>query len=181
MNKKVIITGTMGAGKSSVLYILKKEGFSVVEECARTILSEQRSFCGHGVPEDNPSLFCELLLSRTLYEYKTDRIERLTIFDRGLPDIIAYAAMFNLDLSHFKKCAALNRYHNKVFLLEPWEDIYENDDERKMTFEQALGFHKTITQLYDALNYNLHIVPKLPVDERARFIKSYLEGSDDLD
>ncbi len=173
MNTKIIITGTMGAGKSSVLKLLKDD-FSVIHECARTILAEQRSFLGHGVPEGNPNLFCELLLSRTLYQYKTQKDNQLVIFDRGLPDIIAYASFFGLELTHYKKCAELNRYNNKVLLLEPWEEIYENDDERKMTFEQALDFHHTLTQIYTSLNYDLCIVPKCSIKERAEFIKSQL-------
>lgn len=164
----------MGAGKSSVLKLLKEDGFIVVPECARTILAEQRSFLGHGVPEDNPNLFCELLLSRTLYQYKSQNDQQLVIFDRGLPDIIAYASFFGLKLEHYKKCADLNRYHNKVFILEPWEEIYENDDERKMTFEQAFDFHHTLTQIYHSLNYDLCITPKCSIIERTEFIKSQL-------
>ena len=37
------------------------------------ILAEQRSFDGDGVPDMDRSLFCELLLSRTLYQYQNDK------------------------------------------------------------------------------------------------------------
>lgn len=170
MNKKIIITGTMGSGKSSVLNEINKDGHKVVPECARTILAEQRSFDGHGLPEKDPSLFCELLLSRTLYQYKNYKNDSLTIYDRGLPDIIAYAKLFNLDLSHFKSCANQHRYNIKVFLLEPWSEIYVNDDERKMTFKEAELFHDDLVNIYKELNYELLIVPKASVEERAAFI-----------
>lgn len=173
MSKKIIITGTMGAGKTSLLKQLSDFNFPVVPECARVILAEQRSFSGHGVPEDNPSLFCELLLSRTLYQYKVES-SLLVLFDRGLPDIIAYASFFNLDLTHYKKCAALNRYQQSVFLLEPWQDIYENDDERKMSFDQAQDFHQRLVDIYQSLNYDLCIVPKGSILQRADFVRALI-------
>ena len=181
MTKKVIITGTMGAGKSSILDALKAKGLPVIAECARTILAEQRSFSGHGVPENDPYLFCELLLSRTLCEYKSHVDEDFIFFDRGLPDIIAYASFFNLELTHYQKCAKLNLYHPKVFLLEPWKEIYENDEERKMTFEQAKDFHHILVNVYESLSYNLCIVPKCPITERTQFILSQLEATDDTE
>jgi predicted ATPase len=179
MNNKIIITGTMGSGKSAILKVLKDDGFPVVAECARTILAEQRAFSGHGVPEDDPNLFCELLLSRSLHEYKVNRSGNIVMFDRGLPDIIAYASLFGLELHHYQQCAQLNRYCNTIFLLEPWEEIYENDDERKMTFQQALDFHLNLTQVYESLNYNLCTVPNYTISERASFIKEHLETNYD--
>ena len=170
MNKKIIITGTMGSGKSSVLNAISKDEHDIVPECARTILAEQRAFGGSGVPDKDPSLFCELLLSRTLHQYKNNKDVSLTIYDRGLPDIIGYAKWFNLELSHFKSCAKQYRYNNTVFLLEPWQEIYVNDDERKMTFKEAELFHDDLVNIYKELNYELLIVPKASIQERVAFI-----------
>lgn len=53
----------MGSGKSIVLQLLKLQGFTVVPEPAREILAEQRTIGDEGVPENNPKLFTQLLLS----------------------------------------------------------------------------------------------------------------------
>ena len=46
-----ILTGAMGAGKSTVLGELKNKGLTCVAEPAREILAEQRTIDGAGVPE----------------------------------------------------------------------------------------------------------------------------------
>lgn len=176
MSKKIIITGTMGSGKSSILNVLKKAGHQVVPECARTILAEQRSFDGYGVPNKDANLFCELLLSRTLNEYKRYNNKAISLYDRGLPDIIAYASFFNLDLTHYKACAEKYRYDKTVFLLEPWQDIYVNDEERKMTFTEATTFHNVLIEIYKSLKYELIVIPKASVQERVAFIFEKLES-----
>jgi len=45
-----------------------------------------------------------------------------------------------------------------------------------MTFEQALDFHHTLTQVYKSLNYDLCTVPKCSISKRAEFIKSQLSS-----
>jgi predicted ATPase len=59
-----IITGSPGSGKSTILRELKNIAVTVIDEPARQILAEQRSFGGNGVPENDPVLFTELMLSR---------------------------------------------------------------------------------------------------------------------
>jgi predicted ATPase len=168
-----ILTGTMGSGKTTLLNELSKR-VQTVPEAARTILAEQRSFNGFGVPERDPSLFCELLLSRTLQAYKIHQSrDDIVIFDRGIPDLIAYAELFGLATEHYYCCAELYRYQPKVFILEPWPEIYENDDERKMTLQQSLDFHQILVKHYQALNYQLILVPKLSPIERAKFILTH--------
>ena len=70
MPKNIVITDAMGSGKSTVLQLLKAQGFNVAPEPAREILGEQRSIGSDGVPEQNPKLFTQLLLSRAMYQYK---------------------------------------------------------------------------------------------------------------
>jgi len=126
--KLYILTGTMGSGKSSVIKELKKLGVSTISEPARDILYEQRLIGGNGTPDKDPELFTNLLLSRTLNQYREcENSEKLVITDRGLPDIIGYAKLFNLDLTIFKSAAKKLRYNQKVFILPFWSDIYENN------------------------------------------------------
>ena len=61
-----LLTGAPGSGKSTLLAELRERGYPTVDEPARQILAEQRSFDGNGVPERSPELFTELLLSRAI-------------------------------------------------------------------------------------------------------------------
>ena len=95
-NNYFVITGAMGAGKSTILNVLKDRGFICIDEPAREILKEQRSISGNGVPEKNPELFNELMLSRMIFQFNQhSNIEETVFFDRGMADIIAYSKLLN--------------------------------------------------------------------------------------
>ncbi len=172
MTRNIIITGAMGSGKSTVLKLLKAEGFAVVEEPAREILAEQRSIEDEGVPEKNPKLFIQLLLSRAIYHYKQMQGTYDTvIFDRGIPDNIAYAQLFKLHYFPAHHAAKLYPYDTNVFIFPAWEEIYTTDDERIMSFEAAKAFGDDVQKIYKEYGYNLIEVPCISPEERARFIK----------
>ena len=175
MTKNIIITGAMGSGKSTVLKLLKAEGLTVVEEPAREILAEQRSIGDEGVPERNPKLFTQLLLSRAIYQYKQMQYGHATvIFDRGIPDNIAYAQLFKLDYLPVHNAARLYPYDSNVFIFPAWEKIYITDDERTMSFAAAKSFGDNVRKIYKENGYTLIEVPCLTPEERVRFIKGRL-------
>lgn len=60
----------MWAGKSTILKELRKLGLRCIDEPARQILAEQRAIEGGGVPDHDPKLFTDLLLSRSIYQFK---------------------------------------------------------------------------------------------------------------
>lgn len=62
INNFVIITGTVGAGKTTLINKLEENHHCVVPEPARKIISEQIAVDGDGIYERNPGLFTELLL-----------------------------------------------------------------------------------------------------------------------
>lgn len=172
ITRNIIITGAMGSGKSTVLKLLKAESLAVVEEPAREILAEQRSIGDEGVPEKNPRLFTQLLLSRAIYQYKQMQSTHETIiFDRGIPDNIAYAQLFKLNYPPAHHAARLYPYDSNVFIFPAWEEIYTTDDERIMSFEAAKAFGDDVRKIYTEYGYNLIEVPCISPEERVQFIK----------
>lgn len=167
----IVLTGPMGAGKSTILKELKKLGLLCIDEPARQILAEQRAIEGSGVPEQEPKLFSELMLSRSIYQFKQMEHHHGTIiYDRGIPDNICYAKLFGLNLHTPIKAAHQYKYNKHVFFLPAWEEIYENDEERKMTFEQAKLFGDDVRNIYEGLGYHIIDVPTLTPLERTKFI-----------
>jgi predicted ATPase len=176
MTKHIILTGAMGSGKSTVLNLLKQKGFITIEEPARSILAEQRSIEDEGVPEKNPKLFTQLLLSRAIYQYKLmQKTGGVIIYDRGVPDNIAYAQLFNLDYHPAHIAAQLYRYHPYVFVFPAWEEIYTTDDERKMSFEAAKAFGDEVRVIYRDYGYSLINIPYMSAEERVQFIIEHLD------
>jgi predicted ATPase len=166
-----ILSGAMGAGKSAILSKLKDIGIFWVPEPAREILAEQRLIQGMGVPEKNASLFSALMLSRSIYNYyECSSRQETVVFDRGIPDMVAYARLFRLDEASYANAAKEFRYNATVFFLPAWEAIYTNDAERKMSFEEAQAFGSAVRTIYQELGYRILEVPRFSLDERVDFI-----------
>jgi len=170
-----IITGSPGSGKSTILQEMKNIAMAVVDEPARQILAEQRSFGGNGLPEKDPVLFTELMLSRAICQFKQLQERNVPVlFDRGIPDMIGYASLFGIDQSTSKNASGVNRYNEKVFITPPWEKIYSTDDERKMPFDQASKFGHELRTIYIDFGYELIEIPIGLPKERAKFVHNRL-------
>jgi predicted ATPase len=82
--------------------------------------------------------------------------------------------------AHFAAAAERLRYHEKVFMMPPWPEIFSNDDERKHSFEDALSSNATLLRTYEHFGYQLVLVPKLDVAARADFVLNRLRESQKL-
>jgi predicted ATPase len=170
-----LLTGAFGSGKSTLLEYLQLRGVRGIAEPARPVLAEQRSIQGNGLPEKDPRLFVELMLSRMLDAYRqNDASAGPVLFDRGMPDILGYAALFGFNLPHCENAARLYRYNPKVFMAPAWEQIYCADDERTLPFSQARKFGNDLQTIYTRLGYTLIDLPCVSVGERANFILHHL-------
>jgi predicted ATPase len=169
--RRFVITGAMGSGKTPLIEHLVADGFCGVSEPARAVLAEQRATGGPGTPERDPQRFVELMLERcerdaATYEGTTSPV----FFDRGVPDLIGYAQLFGLDPAPFEDAARRHRYNDVVFVLPSWPEIYVTDDERRMTVEQAAAFGDRVCEIYASLGYTLVEVPRASIADRAAFV-----------
>ena len=164
-------TGAFGSGKSTLLEHLQLRGIQGIVEPARPILAEQRSIQGNGLPEKDPRLFVELMFSRMLDTYQqSDALLGPIFFDRGIPDILGYAGLFDFDFPPGENAAYLYRYNPQVFIAPAWEQIYCMDDERTLPFSLARKFGNDVRAIYERFGYTLIDLPCVSVEERADFI-----------
>jgi predicted ATPase len=174
-NRYFILTGAFGSGKSTVLDYLQLRGIQGIVEPARPILAEQRSIQGNGLPGKDPRLFIELMLSRMLSAYAhSEAFAGPILFDRGIPDILAYAKLFGFDFPPGENAARLYRYNPHVFIAPAWEQIYRTDDERTVPFSVAREFGDDVREIYTRLGYTLTDLPCVSAEERAAFIQHHL-------
>ena len=96
------------------------------------------------------------------------------LFDRGVPDCIAYAVVMGIDPSQSIRAAEQYRYHDQVLILQPWEEIYTVDDERTMSFADTLPFHDALVDAYEQTGYVMVEVPRGSVEYRACFVQDAL-------
>lgn len=172
----IVLTGGPGVGKTTVLKELQKQGFKTVPEEARRIIKEQLDSNGDGLPWKNKAYYAKLMLiassARFVNEtYDSSPLQPYVFFDRGIPDTLAYIEMEDLILEEkLLEEAKLHRYYNKVFILPPWKEIYENDSERKQTWEEAEATFKIMKKTYEHLGYEVIEIPKTTVKQRCQFI-----------
>ena len=166
-----LLTGAFGSGKSTLLEHLQSRGVRGVAEPARPILAQQRSIQGNGLPDKDPRLFVELMFSRMLDAYLgSDASAGPIVFDRGIPDILAYAALFGFDFPPGENAARLYRYNPQVFIAPAWKQIYCTDDERTLPFCMAQRFGNNVRAIYEQFGYTPIDLPCVSVEERADFI-----------
>lgn len=172
----VIITGCSGGGKSSLLAELARRGSRTFPEPGRQIVKEQTLIGGPAFPARDGVLFSELCISRTINRMvEAADAEDFVFFDRGLIDPLSHWAKLGLEApAHWTEAAKRFRFHRKVFVAPPWPEIFENDSERRHSFDDALSDYPVLLQIYRDFGYETTLLPKLPVSERADFVLSTL-------
>ncbi|MCM4160349.1 ATP-binding protein [Antarcticibacterium flavum] len=171
-NKKIVITGGPGTGKSSVIKHLEREGYICYHEVSREITAAAQK---QGISQlflEKPILFSEKLLeARVKQHIEASLNEVSTVFlDRGIPDVVAYMEYFGTTYPQKFQQACEDHSYYRVFLLPPWEDIYQTDNERYESFEQALLIHDHLKKTYLSYGYEPIEVPKNTIENRSDFI-----------
>ncbi|MBL4679547.1 MAG: AAA family ATPase [Pseudomonadales bacterium] len=171
-----ILTGTSGTGKTTLLQHLSSLGFRTKNEATRKILTSQLAIDGLGLPSKDPLLFCQMMLKECIKGFKeSEKVGTPVFFDRGIPDIVAYAIRFGVDPTSFQQAAVKYPFNAKVFLLPRWKEVFVNDDLRGKSFEEYAEFHSMLVTAYEDLGFNLIEVPPNSAESRADFVLARLK------
>jgi len=170
-----VITGGPGVGKTTLINELRDIGFLVVEEDARKIIQAQMLMGGDALPWKNKTLYAKLMLEASVNTYQTIKEKQPSnpvFFDRGILDTICYMNMENIPpLTEMKAMVLARPYADKVFILPPWKKIYQTDNERKQTWQEAVFTFEKMKETYLSYGYEVIEIPKADVDTRRRFIE----------
>ncbi len=170
MKNFVIISGCSGGGKSALLEELARRGCCVVPEPGRRIVQHELAHSGDALPWRDPAAFARRAIALSLQDLSAaSGNQGWTFFDRGLID--AAAALEPYDGSAaLTELASMHRFHQLVFLAPPWPELYVTDRERRHAFEEAQQEYAHLEQVYPSLGYDVAILPKVGVPERADFV-----------
>ena len=171
--RRHVITGAPGTGKSALVTALASRSVAVVGEPARELIAEHRAATNGASLDHEPELFVARLIDRSIETYDAAAGD-LTVYDRGLPDCVAYAMVYGLDTDRAVAAAQTRRYADPVLIAPPWEAIYHTDDMRRATFPQVEAFHEAIVEAYQSLGYRIVELPRMPLAERTQHVADIL-------
>ena len=176
--KRIVVTGGPGSGKTALIKYLEKNGHAVMHEISREVTLQAQK---EGIEQlflTNPILFSKKLLEGRLEQFQNaqDAVRTILFYDRGLPDVTAYMDYVG---THYPDSFAetCNQYrYDAVFLLPPWELIYEQDNERYESFDQAEKIYHYLKNAYVSYGYIPHEVPIGSVEDRVAHILKSLKN-----
>jgi len=177
--KRILLIGSPGSGKTTILTELRKRGYTCFKEVSREITLEAQK---RGIKQlflHNPDEFNQKLLSGRISQFNacTDLEDNFVFIDRGLPDIIAYNEYINIESSPETVTASEKFIYDFVFIFPAWKKIYKNDNERYESFEEALKIQDNLKNTYTKLGYDVCEVPIGEVIDRANYILNVIEYS----
>ena len=173
MQKEIIvIIGGPGTGKSSIIKGLVAKGYCCYPEISREVTLEAQK---RGIEQlflEDPLLFSQMLLDGRVKQFNSAKNEphQWVFIDRGIPDVVAYLDYIGDEYPNHFVAACNENVYTKIFILPPWEEIYESDSERYENFEQAKEIQEHLTKTYVNYGYELIEVPKDSIDNRILFI-----------
>ena len=177
MQKKIVLTGAPGTGKSSILDELKARGFYCMPEVSREVTQEAQK---RGIQQlflSKPLTFSKLIFEDREQQFKEIQHPNSNwiFFDRGMPDVYAYMDYRKYSYPNvFKKKSKLYKY-DVIFLLKPWNRIYISDNERYENFKESKVIDKYLQNTYQELGYSITEVPFGTVKDRSNFILNWLK------
>ena len=177
MKKQIIVLiGGPGTGKSTLIDALMQKRYCCYPEISRQITIDAQK---QGIDQlflEKPLLFSEMLLAGRIKQYHDARAEQheIVFLDRGIPDVLAYMDFIEDSYPNYFVAACKKHVYTKIFVLPPWEEIFESDSERYENFEQAQKIHIQLVETYKKFGYDLIEVPKNTVENRVTFVESHL-------
>ena len=174
--KTYVISGGTGMGKTTTANALKKAGFYVAPEVARTTLElmgklealDSKGKTPHEVERD--------FLQRAIFMFQEKQLELLPedkdviFFDRGFGDTLCFYISDGLEIPKDLLEKAEKIRYDKIFFLEPLKE-YKKDEIRCEDEEESKKIGECALRVYsEILGYEVIRVPFMPVQERVRFI-----------
>jgi predicted ATPase len=172
--KLILIIGGPGSGKTTLINELTNKGYVCYPEISRAVTKKAQE---KGIDQlflTEPLLFSQLLLEGRIEQHQEAVKESANIvfIDRGIPDVLAYMHFTGDQYPESFDIACKEHVYQQIFLLPPWESIYQSDEQRYENFEQASQIHEHLISTYKNYGYDLIEVPRDTVENRIDFILS---------
>jgi predicted ATPase len=175
--KRYILTGTPGAGKTSILHALKSQGYCVVEEAATEVIArEQRR--GNLEPHLWPDFIDAIVrlqkqrqLEATLAPSVLQWYDRSPVCTLALSRYLGYppSAALREELARIERERI---YQRQVFFIEHL-GFCQQTSARKITFAESLVFERIHEATYLSLGYDLIKIAPAALAQRVQHVRAW--------
>lgn len=172
--RRHIITGGPGSGKTSIINELAKRGYLIAPEAATDVIEDdlQQNI---QVPwmADDYHIKVSVLMAKRQEEVRSSK-KTVAFFDRGHLDGITYILLQRRKLpqevvDYVQATLDDNFFDRKVFFIENLE-FCEQAPHRDENLEEALEKSRQIKQNYQALGYEVINIPPGTIEQRCQWI-----------
>ena len=175
--RPVAVSGCSGGGKASLLEELARRGFLTVPEPARRVVEAELKSGGGALPWTDMAAFARAALALARRDLaRAATVGGTVFFDRGVVD--AAVALAHATGKPLEALADQPPYHRLVFLTPPWPEIYVRDDARQHGLDAAVQEYERLVEAWPRLGFEVRILPRAPVAERADWLLAALGSAD---
>ncbi|MDH2429262.1 AAA family ATPase [Sphaerisporangium sp. TRM90804] len=175
---RYILTGTPGAGKTTILRRLSALGYATVEEAATAVIADEHAR-GDTEPWTRPSFIDKIVaLQRRRQMQSVAAAPLVQFFDRSpicthvLSTFVGHPIPATLS-TEIERITRDEIYDRHVFFIRNL-GFCEPTEARRITFEDSLDFERLHEQTYRAFGYHLIDIPAAPLPDRVTAIRTAL-------
>ncbi|GAA3647259.1 AAA family ATPase [Nonomuraea antimicrobica] len=170
--KRYILTGTPGAGKTTILHRLADLGYATVEEAATAVIADEQAR-GDAEPWARPSFVGKVVALQRLRQTEAGPapvrfFDRSPICTHALSTFVGHPVPASLS-EEIDRIVRERVYDRRVFFVRNL-GFCEPTDARRISFADSLEFERLHERTYRAFGFELVDVPAGPVAERVAAI-----------
>jgi predicted ATPase len=169
-NNWYVITGGPSTGKTTLLSILKSKGHKVFPEIARVVIDEgiAKGLSVEQIRKDEKKFQMKVLKRKQQIE-ANHQVDKLTFFDRGMHDTLAYMRSYGWEIRKELETEIHMSVYRKIFLLDPLP-IYQKDYARTEGEEFITKINQLLHEAYEKAELDVIHVPFDSPEKRAAFV-----------
>lgn len=166
--KRVVLTGTVSTGKTTIIRKLRGRGLSIIPEVAQWLIDDWNI-----TPDNLRFDVWQAVVEH--YQIKNYYIPEngLYFYDRGIPDDIAFRHVRDMEFPKYLRGVWDEFRYDYIFFF-PFDERIYNDD---MHWQRAKRIDGCLKKTYRNLGYNLDVMPKSNPTDRVNYILKKMSGT----